>query len=103
MDVSLPAFAHLVTGLGATRNIVATSAGVSSGSASVVVLVVMAGPFYQASRRDAVVRTIDPHPHCTISPHRSNSPSRATSRCPYQVSLAAPKWGIQGLLCRRSG
>src|SRR5215472_6641213 len=34
MDVSLPAFAHRVTVLGSTRNIVATSAGVSSGSAS---------------------------------------------------------------------
>src|SRR5262252_9014033 len=34
MDVSLPAFAHRVTVLGSTRNIVATSAGVSNGSAS---------------------------------------------------------------------
>src|SRR5580698_11285359 len=34
IDVSFPAFAHLVTVLGSTRNIVATSAGVSSGSAS---------------------------------------------------------------------
>jgi len=34
MDVSFPALAHLVTVLGSTRNIVATSAGVSSGSAS---------------------------------------------------------------------
>src|SRR5215470_15949938 len=34
MDVSLPAFAHRVTVLGSTRNIVATSAGVSRGSAS---------------------------------------------------------------------
>lgn len=34
MDVSLPAFAHRVTVLGSTRNMVATSAGVSSGSAS---------------------------------------------------------------------
>jgi hypothetical protein len=34
MDVSLPAFAHRVTVLGSTRNIVATSAGVRSGSAS---------------------------------------------------------------------
>src|SRR6516164_6504628 len=34
MDVSLPAFAQRVTVLGSTRNIVATSAGVSSGSAS---------------------------------------------------------------------
>src|SRR5258707_5762620 len=34
MDVSFPAFAHRVTVLGSTRNIVATSAGVSSGSAS---------------------------------------------------------------------
>jgi len=34
MDVSFPALAHLVTVLGSTLNIVATSAGVSSGSAS---------------------------------------------------------------------
>jgi hypothetical protein len=34
MDVSFPAFAHLVTVFGSTLNIVATSAGVSSGSAS---------------------------------------------------------------------
>src|SRR5450631_4250467 len=34
MDVSLPALAHRVTVFGSTRNIVATSAGVSSGSAS---------------------------------------------------------------------
>ncbi|SCE03348.1 hypothetical protein GA0115247_12095 [Streptomyces sp. PalvLS-984] len=34
MDVSLPAFAQRVTVFGSTRNIVATSAGVSSGSAS---------------------------------------------------------------------
>src|SRR5881392_2036944 len=34
MDVSLPAFAQRVTVLGSTRNIVATSAGVNSGSAS---------------------------------------------------------------------
>src|SRR5690606_27576385 len=34
MDVNLPAFAHRVTVLGSTRNMVATSAGVSSGSAS---------------------------------------------------------------------
>src|SRR5207249_10769414 len=34
IDVSLPAFAHRVTVLGSTRNIVATSAGVRSGSAS---------------------------------------------------------------------
>jgi len=34
MDVSFPAFAQRVTVLGSTRNIVATSAGVSSGSAS---------------------------------------------------------------------
>src|SRR5215469_4527725 len=34
MDVSFPAFAHRVTVLGSTRNIVATSAGVSNGSAS---------------------------------------------------------------------
>src|SRR5579859_5935089 len=34
MEVSLPAFAHRVTVFGSTRNIVATSAGVSSGSAS---------------------------------------------------------------------
>src|SRR5581483_2526467 len=34
MDVSLPAFAHRVTVFGSTRNMVATSAGVSSGSAS---------------------------------------------------------------------
>src|SRR5215469_9126040 len=34
MEVSFPAFAHRVTVLGSTRNIVATSAGVSSGSAS---------------------------------------------------------------------
>src|SRR6266571_18107 len=34
MEVSLPAFAHRVTVLGSTRNMVATSAGVSSGSAS---------------------------------------------------------------------
>jgi hypothetical protein len=34
IDVSFPAFAHLVTVFGSTRNIVATSAGVSSGSAS---------------------------------------------------------------------
>ena len=34
MDVSLPALAHRVTVLGSTRNIVATSAGVSRGSAS---------------------------------------------------------------------
>ncbi len=34
IEVSLPAFAHRVTVLGSTRNIVATSAGVSSGSAS---------------------------------------------------------------------
>jgi hypothetical protein len=34
IDVSLPAFAHRVTVFGSTLNIVATSAGVSSGSAS---------------------------------------------------------------------
>ena len=34
IDVSFPAFAHLVTVFGSTLNIVATSAGVSSGSAS---------------------------------------------------------------------
>ena len=34
IEVSLPAFAHRVTVLGSTRNIVATSAGVNSGSAS---------------------------------------------------------------------
>jgi hypothetical protein len=34
IDVSLPALAHRVTVFGSTRNIVATSAGVSSGSAS---------------------------------------------------------------------
>jgi len=34
MDVSFPAFAQRVTVLGSTRNIVATSAGVSRGSAS---------------------------------------------------------------------
>src|SRR2546421_11052986 len=34
MDVSLPAFAQRVTVFGSTRNIVATSAGVNSGSAS---------------------------------------------------------------------
>jgi len=34
MDVNFPAFAHRVTVLGSTLNIVATSAGVSSGSAS---------------------------------------------------------------------
>src|SRR4051794_32851270 len=34
MDVNLPAFAHRVTVLGSTRNMVATSAGVSNGSAS---------------------------------------------------------------------
>src|SRR5262245_54107376 len=34
MEVSFPAFAHRVTVLGSTRNMVATSAGVSSGSAS---------------------------------------------------------------------
>ena len=34
MEVSFPALAHLVTVFGSTRNIVATSAGVSSGSAS---------------------------------------------------------------------
>ena len=34
MDVSLPALAHRVTVFGSTRNIVATSAGVSSGYAS---------------------------------------------------------------------
>lgn len=34
MDVSFPALAHLVTVFGSTLNIVATSAGVSSGSAS---------------------------------------------------------------------
>jgi hypothetical protein len=34
MDVILPAFAQRVTVFGSTRNIVATSAGVSSGSAS---------------------------------------------------------------------
>jgi hypothetical protein len=34
MEVSFPAFAHRVTVFGSTRNIVATSAGVSSGSAS---------------------------------------------------------------------
>src|SRR6266516_4118539 len=44
IDVSLPAFAQRVTVLGSTRNIVATSAGVNSGSASVVWRVVMAHP-----------------------------------------------------------
>ena len=34
MEVSFPALAHLVTVFGSTRNMVATSAGVSSGSAS---------------------------------------------------------------------
>jgi hypothetical protein len=34
IEVSFPAFAHRVTVLGSTRNIVATSAGVNSGSAS---------------------------------------------------------------------
>src|SRR5207249_7402903 len=34
IEVSLPAFAQRVTVLGSTRNIVATSAGVNSGSAS---------------------------------------------------------------------
>src|SRR5216683_6961866 len=34
MEVSFPAFAQRVTVLGSTRNIVATSAGVNSGSAS---------------------------------------------------------------------
>src|SRR5262252_5678504 len=36
MALSLPAFAHRVTVLGSTRNIDATSAGVSSGSGSCV-------------------------------------------------------------------
>gem|GEM_PF-3321296 len=33
-ELNFPAFAHLVTVLGSTRNIAATSAGVSSGSES---------------------------------------------------------------------
>ncbi len=41
MDVNFPAFAHRVTVFGSTRNIVATSAGVSSGSASGVLADIM--------------------------------------------------------------
>src|ERR1017187_4639339 len=45
MDVSFPALAHRVTVFGSTRNIVATSAGVSSGSASGVrALIITASP-----------------------------------------------------------
>src|SRR5438105_12562669 len=36
MDVSFPDFAHLVTVFGSTRNMLATSAGVSNASASVL-------------------------------------------------------------------
>lgn len=46
MEVNLPAFAQRVTVFGSTRNMEATSAGVSSGSASVAWRVVMADPFF---------------------------------------------------------
>src|SRR5580698_11635707 len=89
MDVSLPAFVHRVTVLGSTRNIVATSAGVSSGSASGVradmcwpllldqycdpaFLVVPAAP-YGACHRCPIwpTETILPSPAVTSRPPRA--------------------------------
>src|SRR5581483_5997755 len=69
MEVSLPAFAHRVTVFGSTRNIDATSAGVSSGSGSCV--------------RDAMVTP----PHVPISNGRGPAGRRVTHspaspRCP---------------------
>src|SRR4051794_13121526 len=96
MDVNLPAFAHPVTVLGSTRNMVATSAGVSSGSASGVRADICAasppcGPATAILRLDAChgcppmapcVRLFGPYaasPDVTIQPRRAIGESLSDS------------------------
>src|ERR1700722_1846958 len=59
MDVSFPAFAQRVTVLGSTLNMVATSAGVSRGSASGV-RAVMSGLLHQRAVCGGLLLPLDP-------------------------------------------
>src|SRR5579875_1228793 len=87
MEVSLPAFAHRVTVFGSTRNIVATSAGVSSGSASGVRADMCTasppGPVLRSCVSFLLTwRSVWSLPGCPIWPTDTILPSRPVTRRP---------------------
>src|SRR6185312_3708830 len=75
MALSLPAFAHRVTVFGSTRNIDATSAGVSSGSGSCVRDAIGSPP---VSPTTSGVPPVDAHPIVRLVPDVRHGPNGRT-------------------------
>src|SRR5437764_7170605 len=108
MEVSLPAFAQRVTVFGSTRNIVATSAGVSSGSASGVRALMTESP-YQGVAMAVSTRDVMVHfsVACPIWLGRAIFPVRRTSPSRTEIGPLAGKVGacrdVAAQVRRRSG